>query len=331
MRVLVTGGLGVNGVWVTRELLARGDEPVAMDVREDFSLAPDLEGQVRFVGGDVTDLRGLIDTLADTRIDCIAHLAILSPGSPDVFRGFLTNAQGTVNVLEAARLGGVKRVVFTSSKAVYAPFDGPHGPPSYVPVPETHPVAPLPAMRMYSASKILSESAGVQFAQSFGLEFLALRFATIYGPGKKARHGPAGIHSRIIENAILGEPTTIERGGEEGDDMVYVKDVAHSIVLACAQPVPPEHMFNIGTGTVSTLRDFAAAVQDVVPDAEISVGEGLDYLGFGRIYGAMDIRRAREQLGYEPRFDLISGVRDYIEETQQLGLETSVKQAPDRW
>jgi UDP-glucose 4-epimerase len=331
MKVLVTGGLGVNGVWVTRELLEAGHEPIAMDVRRDFSLAPDLEEKVEFVAGDITDIRELIDVLTGAGVECIAHLAILSPGSPDIFRGFFTNAQGTVNVLEAARLTGVRRVVYTSSKAVYGPFDGRHGPPDYEPVPETHELAPLPAMRVYSASKILSEAAGIQFSESYGLEFAALRFATIYGPGKKARHGPVGIHSRMIENALLGEPTTIELGGEEGDDMVYVKDVAHSIVLACIGPAPVDHQFNIGTGTIATLRDFAAAVGDVVPGAEITVGDGLDYLGFGRIYGAMDISRARQQLGYEPRFDLVAGVRDYVEETRRLGLEAEAKQTPDHW
>lgn len=331
MRILVTGGLGVNGVWVMRELVDRGDEPIALEVRRDFSLAPDLEGRVEVVAGDVTDLRGLVSTLKDRGVDCIAHLAILSPGDPDVYRGFATNAMGTVNVLEAARLGGVPRVVLTSSKAVYAPFDGPHGPPSYEPVSERHPVAPLPAMRVYSASKILGESAGIQYAASFGMEFLALRFATIYGPGKKARHGPVGIHSRIIENALMNQPTTIERGGDEADDMVYVKDVAHSIVLACTVPAPADRVFNVGTGTASTLHDFAEAVEAAVPGADIRVGGGLDYLGFGRIYGRMDIGRAREQLGYEPRYDLSAGVRDYVDETRKLDLETTVQRDQSRW
>jgi UDP-glucose 4-epimerase len=331
MKVLVTGGLGVNGVWVARDLLERGAEVVAMDLRRDFSLAPDLEGELEFVAGDVTDLRGILNTLRGAGFDAIAHLAILSPGSPDVYRGYLTNAMGTVNVLEAARLGDVPRVVFTSSKAVYSPFDGRHGPPDYEPVPETHPLAPLAAMRVYSSSKILCESAGVQFAEAYGLEFLALRFATIYGPGKKARHGPVGLHSRMIENAMLGEPTTIESGGEEADDMVYVKDVASSIALACTSPAPRDRLFNIGTGRVATLRDFAAAVAEAVPGARIEVGDGFDYLGFGRIYGAMDISLASSQLGYQPRFDLRAGVRDYVEETRELGLETSAKQSPDRW
>lgn len=331
MRVLITGGLGVNGAWVARRLVDEGHEVTVADVRPDLSLVPDLQDRVEVASVDVRDLAALQRVLQAGRIERVAHLAAIVPAGADPYLGFSVNAQGTVNVLEAARTSGVRRVVFTSSRAAYAPFTGEHGSPAYRPVPEEHPREPLPSMRVYSVCKILAEEAGKQFADSFGLEFVALRFATIYGPGKKARHGPIGVYSRIIENAMLGVPTVIEQGGEEADDLVYVRDVAQGIVRALTVDRLGHWVYNIGGGGVSTLHDFAAAVRQVLGDVRIEIGGGRDPLGLGPIYGRLDISRAAADLGYAPEYDLARGVADYMESLRRLDLQPTAQESESSW
>lgn len=320
MRVLVTGGFGVNGAWVVRELLAQGHEPIVLDVRADFRLLPDLRSEFEFVDADIRALDALERLMRIRRIDVIAHLAALIPADGDPHAGFAVNAQGTVNVLEAARRTDVRRVVFTSSKAVYAAITDAHGHPDYRPLDEDYPRTPYAPMRVYSACKILSEEAGRHYAGAYGIEFLALRCGAIYALGKRARHGNIGLHTQIIEGALHGDPVRIPGGGEQGDDMMYVKDVAHAVVRATLAPTPVSWAFNIGTGVATTLQDFADAVRAAVPGADIEVGPGLDYLGIGALYCVMNISRARDQLGYEPRYDLRAGVADYVASAERLGL-----------
>lgn len=331
MKVLVTGGLGVNGAWVVRELLQAGHEPVSVDNREDLSLVHDVANEFAHHLGNVLEVDELSALCMRERIDCIAHLAAIVGADEDPYLGFSVNAQGTVAVLEAARRAGVRRVVFTSSKAVYGPIRGEYAYPTYQPLPEDHPRATFPAMWVYSASKLLSEEAGRLFGERYGLEFVALRFSTIFGAGKKARHGPIGVLSQIVENAMLGEGTTIPAGGDERDDMVYVKDVARGIVAAIATPALESWAFNIGSGRLASLEQFSRSVKQEIADVEISVGPGRNYLQLPDTYCLLDISRARTELGYEPTFNLDHAVRDYAETMRQLGQEPEFEPSIVAW
>jgi len=321
MNILITGGLGVNGAWVTRQLLEQGHRPIVYENRMDTLLVSDIKDEIEIVTGDILDLAALSRTIKEHKIKRICHLAALMPGpaqaNPQL--GFQINAVGTVNVLEAARIMGVERVVFTSSISVYPPFTGEYGYPSYKPVNEDYPK--YPASTVYGTAKLASELMCFQYHQNYGLDFAALRFSEIYGIGKKARHGPIAIYNEMIENAMLGKPTIIPRGGDEKADMVYVKDVANSIVLACFARNLKHHVFNIGTGKAYKLEDFASAIKKIYPEAVFKIGPGLDYLGFGRAYCVFDISKAREELGYHPKFTLEEGVGDYVATMERWHIE----------
>src|SRR4051812_48870381 len=248
-RVLVTGGLGVNGAWVVRTLLERGDAPISLDARDDLALVADIAGEFERHTADVTHVDRLTALLEEARVDCVAHLAIVLPSERDPFLGYTVNAHGTVAVLEAARRAGVGRVVLASSKAVLGTVTGRYGPPAYHPLAEDDlPYGVLPSMPVYSASKVFSEQAAAFYRDQLGLQVLALRFSTIYGPGKQARHGGIGILSRIVENAVAGEGTVVPAGAGARDDLVYVRDVAQSIVAACAAGDPEHSTFHVGSG-----------------------------------------------------------------------------------
>lgn len=321
MVILVTGGLGVNGSWVVRELLELGHRPLAMDVRRDFSYLKDIEADVEFVQGDVTDLRGMLNLVREHRVEAIAHLGARIRAEHDPYAGAMTNTVGSMVMLEVAKLCNVRRFVFTSSKAVYAPAAGGYGPPSYDPISEDYPIAIVPTWRVYGSSKIHVEALGQQHAANWGLEFVALRFASIFGPGKEARHGPAGTHSWLIEGALRGETIRLDHGADQSDDIVYVKDVAQGIVKALIAPRPAKQAYNIGSGRHVTYRALAGVIRRHVPGASLEIGAGMDPMNVGgEYYPLLDITRARADLGYEPRFDLEAGVADYIDVVRRFNL-----------
>ena len=136
---------------------------------------------------------------------------------------------GLVNVLEAARALDVKRVVFTSAKGVYGPVTGEYGPPTYKPMPEDLPNNPK---RIYDSAKFMGENVCIYYSDNMGLDTVSLRFASTYGPGKTARHGPMAVMSRIVENPAHGLPFKLEQGGDDKDDFIYNKDSANGIYLA---------------------------------------------------------------------------------------------------
>ncbi len=323
MRILVTGGLGVNGCWVTRDLLAMGHAPVVFDNRPDFSLLRDVAGDFEFVQGDVASPEQLLQACEQRGIDRICHLAAVYPDAADAdpATGFAVNASATVHVLEAARRSGVGRVVFTSSIGALSPVTGEHLAPEMRPVDETHPA--YPAGSVYGAAKVASELMGIQYRRLFGIEFAALRFAPIYGIGKGAeRHGRHNvIWTEMARNAMAGRPTVVPRGGEQRFDLTYARDVARSVILARMAERLESPVFHIGSGRTYTLHDFADGVRAAIPGAQIEIGPGLDPRGLGRQgYFALDIARARRELGYEPLYDPEAAMRDWVEWTERLEL-----------
>jgi UDP-glucose 4-epimerase len=219
-------------------------------------------------------------------------------------------------VLEAARALGVKRVVFTSAKGVYGPITGEYGSPTWKPMPEELPAKPK---RIYDSAKFMGENVCTYYHDNMGIETVSLRFASTYGPGKTARHGPMAVMSRIVENPANGLPFKLEQGGEDKDDFIYNKDSALGIYLATVADKVKSRVYNIGTGVGVTLRDFERVIKKHIPKAQMQIGGGLNFYGFAYpATGVYDITRAREELGYRPQYDLEKGIADYLATLKQL-------------
>jgi UDP-glucose 4-epimerase len=113
----------------------------------------------------------------------------------------------------------------------------------------------------------------------------------------------------------------IETGGDQKDDLIYNRDVAQGIYLACMAPKLRYDAYNIGMGVGYTLKDVANEVKRIIPKADIHIGPGLHFLGGpAHYYSVYDITRAREDLGFSPQFPLAKGIEDYIETLKILGL-----------
>ena len=320
MKTLITGGTGVNGAATARRLVSGGERPLLLDNRVDVSLIADIADDVDVVTGDILDGAALKETVVARGVTHIVHMAALMPGPAEAnpSLAIAIGVDGTLNVLEAARACGVRRVIYTSSNAFVGDIRGRHGHPDFVPLDESLP--PNPA-DLYGVTKVCSETLGHYYRRRYGVEFVALRYPSIYGPGKLARHGVLALYGKIIEDAMTGREVRIPQGGDQRNDAVYVGDVAHSVALALQAEGLTQWTFNIGTGRGVTLRDFAEVLKRFYPEARIDIGPGLDFRdGYKQSYCVFDIGRAREQLGYEPRYPLERGIEDYIESIGRLGL-----------
>ena len=183
-------------------------------------------------------------------------------------------------------------------------------------MPEDLPAKPK---RIYDSAKFMGENVCAYYNDNMGIETVSLRFASTYGPGKTARHGPMAVMSRIVENPANGLPFKLEQGGDDKDDFIYNKDSALGIYLATLADKIKSRVYNIGTGVGVTLRDFERVIKKHIPDAQMEIGGGLNFYGFAYpATGVYDIARAREELGYKPQFDLERGIADYLAALKQM-------------
>lgn len=299
------GGLGVIGK-------ATIEESAATD-RHDLVVADTRPDPAAHHVLDVRDGDALNALVAEVKPDAIVNLAALVSfpairadlcGAADI------NLLGTLRTLEAAREAGVSKVVIGSSKAVYGHIDGPHGDPTYEPVPESHPLTPR---NPYDALKVAAEIMGREFGEQHEIDVIALRFGTIYGPGKNARHGYSSLFSRFVEAAVQGTAHHVPHGGDQGDDLLYVRDCARAVLAAAQAPAGTTGSFNIATGRCSRVSEFVATLTSLEPAAEVSIGAGMNYAGETVSYrSVLDIASARDVLGFISAYDLEAGITDYL-------------------
>jgi nucleoside-diphosphate-sugar epimerase len=309
--VLVTGGFGAMGAWVVRRLVQVERRSVVVYSRHDRrERLGDLAASVAFEVGDVMDRRRLSEVVGDHRVRRIVHTAaaLLTQGERDPISCYGTNVMGGLNVFDVAREHGVERVVFTSGKGQYGALEGPYGPPTYQAVDEDY---KGPTVHVYGSSKRALEDAARHCRRLWGLDIIALRLGSTYGPGKGDHGGYAGEKGRIVQAALRGEPYTV-RTPEVVDDLVYVRDVAKGHALALFAPATEHWQFNISGGQLVSLREFAAEVARLCPQHRLTLMESAETRVATNVTGLLSIERARAELGYAPDFPGVAGVADYL-------------------
>lgn len=315
MRLLVTGGLGVNGAWLLRRLLDKGHDVAVFENRPDTSLIEDIEDRVEIFVGDLRHADEVTTAVSKVQPSCVIHLAAFVDCERFPQAAIEVNVGGTANLCRAAADAGVKRVVYTSTKGVYAPATGPYGYPTYEAITEDYPSEPT---TMYGISKLAGEKVMEWYGRTTGLEVVSLRFATIFGPGRLQRHaGAVNTYSSMVELPTTGEPFTVEHGGDERDGMVYVLDVADAIATVALAPGPFRHLaYNVAGGDPVSLTDYAAAIRRIIPGAQVDVGAGLDPMSYGEdmpYYMAIEDSRFAEEFGWRHRYDLDRAIEHYYQ------------------
>jgi UDP-glucose 4-epimerase len=314
--VLITGGGGFIAAYTTAELAAAGHRVVLLDVAPPGAVARALLGTLPdeplFVRADVADQSELVGICREHAVSHVFHAAAIFDPPASIAHPapcYRVNVMGSVNVYEAARLTGVRRVVLSSSIAVYAPRQ-------YEPMDERHPTATPDSgnpLGPYGASKAAAELIGLTYASTGLLDVVALRYSGVYGLGMRY-----GMYVRpMIEDTIDGTPPRFETGGDMPRDYTYVVDVARATVAALF--VPPARLrqraFNVATGRLTTAADVGRLVCRALPGATIEIGPGLNEYerSDAMMRGRLSIEAAREQLGWEPEYDLEAGIADYAD------------------
>lgn len=307
MPILVTGGNGYIGRWLAHELLAHSVSVVTFDrLAPDPASKPSLPASARFIEGDITQRDVVLDAVHSEAFTAIVHLAgIVTMGcerDPDL--GMRVNLGGTHNVLEAARLCGIPRVVFASTISVY-------GPDVSQPMTEATPALPL---TWYGQSKLMAEQLGLYYQRRFGLDFRAARLAAIVGPSRNAASGSATMYtSLIIERAALGQPYTIDVDPEAGTPVCYAKDAARALATLAIAPAAPQHIYHVSTGLV-TAQDLIRIVRERVPSAQLSFAPDPLLAPVSRISRdwQLSIDAAEHDLGWRPAYTIETMVDDLM-------------------
>ena len=311
MRFLVTGGAGFLGAALANRLAAEGHQVRVID---DLSAGDParLDGRVLFTRGNVLDRPKLWTVLQD--VDCVYHLAARVLVSESILypREYNeVNVGGTVSVMEAMRDAGVRRVVFTSSGAVY-------GEQAHQPVREDQPPNP---QSPYAVSKLAAEYYVRTIGALWGIETVMLRIFNAYGPGQSLppSHPPAV--PRFLQQALRGGSLVVFGGGAQTRDFVYVDDVVKALVASATAADVDRRIVNVGSGRETSINELAALVAEVVGREVDMLHSPAESGGVSRL--CADISSARRLLGYTPRVSLRRGLEWTLERDPRFADETS--------
>jgi UDP-glucose 4-epimerase len=298
-KVLVTGGAGFIGSNLVGELVRQGNEVTVIDslvsgYRSNLGPYP----SVRFIEKDVRDGEAVEKAVKGNEI--VFHLAA-SVGNKrsidDPHTDASVNVMGTLNILEAARKHGVRKVVVSSSAGIFGEL-------KTLPIREDHPVEPDSP---YGCTKLCEEKLALAYSKLYPLEVVCLRYFNVYGPNQ--RYDAYGNAIPIFVFRMLkGEPVYIYGDGEQTRDFVHVADVVRAnIYAAAAQGV--SGAFNIASGTAVTVNELVGMI------AGYAEG-GCQVIHTGRrpgdvLHSRADISLAAAVLGYSPAVGLKEGIKEY--------------------
>jgi nucleoside-diphosphate-sugar epimerase len=322
-KILVTGACGWLGAEIVRTLLARGDQVVATDlaISPAAQALAAAEPKLATAASDLCEWSQVLRLFETHKPDAVIHTAALVGvvQTADIpIKTLRVNVEGSINLFEAMRLHGVKRVVHISTEETYGDFQSPL-------IDEDHPQRPV---SVYGATKLAVEHYGRVYSRDHGLECINVRTCWVYGPHLPRLRVPR----TFVEAALRGEPHHLAEGGELAVDQVYITDTVAGALLALDKPKHRFDSYNIATGVAPTIADVAAAVNRAIPGARITVGStGAPYAHGGlvrsAVKGALDIRRATAELGYRPQYDLQRGIEATIAATRVEWARADGKQA----
>lgn len=268
MKYLVTGSQGCIGAWILKNLIERGTPVIAYDSDVDCRrlsqiVLPEQLTQVKFVKGDVRDLKHLSATLAAEGITHVIHLAGLQVPTcrKDPILGAEVNVAGTLTVFEAVKqVGHIQGLVYASSAAVIGPEEA-YG---SGPVPND---APLLPRTHYGVFKQCNEGNARVYFLDDGVSSVGLRPYTVYGPGRDT--GMTSDITKAIKAAVVGRPFRIRFGGR--NDLQFVDDTARAFLCCAEAGLQGARAYNLQGAVVHIAREFVPLLEDVCPDARDSV------------------------------------------------------------
>lgn len=298
-KFLVTGGAGFIGSHISTALANRGDEVVVLD-----NLSTGRRENLKHLGDQVTFLEGcLLDRevveQALNGVEVVYHQAALASVPRSVKKPLDTNAAcvtGTLNLLDAAREAGVRRVVYAGSSSAYG--DQPNMSKRETDLP--NPLSP------YAAAKLAGELYCKSFAATYGLETVVIRYFNVFGPRQDPNSEYSAVIPIFVSKMVRGERPTIYGDGQQSRDFTYIDNVVQGNLAAADATDAVGRSINVACGTQFTLLQLVAAINkalktDIEPVfEEARVGDVRESLA--------DITLARTVLDYEPRVSFDEGL-----------------------
>ena len=302
---LLIGGMGFIGLHTARRFLDAGDDVVVtfhQNRREPDFLKPDLGKRAKVEQLDVLDAARVADVINTHAVDGVVYLAVPALSGVSPAQEFQTNTAGYLNVLEACRAAGVRRLSVSSSLAIYSNVAArPWREDVHFPAESTNPT---------EAYKKALEVLGLFFGQRTGLDVVMLRVAGIFGP---MYHSMANLPSRLAHAAAHSTApdfSSMRYGppkADDGSDACYVKDVAAGIQLIHAAPKLAHRIYNVGNGKATRNAELVEAIREVVPEFEAELPPGGDARN-----RYMDLSRTTSEVGYKPTIGVEKGLAEYV-------------------
>ena len=296
--MIVAGGFGLLGSWVTHALVSKGRTVAVLD--QGASHADYLEpfrDQIFAYHGEATDIRSVFEVFAEhwDHVQGVIHVPRSSSARPPYATVHAT-VMGLTNLIEAARLHRVPKVVFRSSSAVYGDRKGV--------LSESMPARPIDS---YGAAMAAAEMVGIQFAREAGILLRIVRTSQIYGAGRVPR--PGSLFAPLAGRLLIDLPA----GWADRRDLTCVKDAAKGVVLAFDAASTHYQVFNISGGVLYTMEDIVEAIKEHSDGpVRVKIGQAVSNPRFAGA-GPLDLSRAREVLKYRPDYDLNRGIEDYVQ------------------
>ncbi len=307
MKIVVTGGAGFIGGHIVEHWLSEGAEVHILDnFRSGLRQNVELLSDAVLREGSITDRDFVFDVLQGA--DYVHHLAamISVPESMDKpLECVDINVNGLINILDAAREHGIKKVVHSSSAAVYG--DNPVSPKTVDMRPE--PLSP------YGITKLDGEYYLKLYNDSFGVGTASLRYFNVFGPRQDPKSQYAAAIPIFVARALKNEDLTIFGDGEQTRDFVFVKDVVQANILAATKP-EATGVYNVANGHSITIKELCELIIETTGSKSKIV---LTDPRPGDIkHSLASVELTKKELGYDPKFDLVVGMRETIKYFMEL-------------
>ncbi|MEM3755306.1 MAG: NAD(P)-dependent oxidoreductase [Candidatus Bathyarchaeia archaeon] len=311
MSLLVLGGAGfISSYFIAKALKSNIFEKVIVydhDIKNNTLSIPlfkDLlkENNLILIEGNVLNSTKLFETIRKFEVDQMVHtISLLTKASQeDPMSALDLNIKSLIIALEAARIFDFKKIIYTSSQAVYGYTEEKIIDEEYPKNPNT----------MYAITKFCGELIGLNYKEEHGINFICLRFPLVYGYGRRRGYG---IIEELIEKPLLGEVPIVQ--GNQKFEPLYVKDAAKSILLSLISSKIRHNIFNIGSVEMLTYEEMINIIRRVIPGASVKIVEIKDNIRT-KAYctrGPLNFKKAQEELGYYPEYNFEKGIKDYLE------------------
>jgi UDP-glucose 4-epimerase len=308
--IMITGGMGFIGSSMAKILCEQGEKILLADPKQK-ELAPFLEPyrdkNLFITRLDIIDFEGVEKTIKQYKIKSIIHAAAVYESTGTFYDAMRVNIIGTINVLEASQRHGIERTSMMSTEAVY------QGIKQVAPLKEDQ-LLFVESDRYIPGTKRAEENLALLYAKIQGLDIILIRASRVFGPLSIGFRNPINLMTEAAVYRNVCDLTDIDE--DEGHDNLYVKDCARGVVMVHTAKKLNHRIYNLGTGKLTTFGEIRDAVLKIVPKTVIHLGKNLRDITPTKspldINACLDINRIKEELGFEPEYDVNKGMRAYI-------------------